>query len=344
MIVSPTIIEQGKFTSDGNAKILNLRQDVDWIEVINYDNLTGNGNAATKGFRFYWQRGMADGTGMKEYKTSGAGTVLTAQLAAPYGFYLIDSSSNPLGALNEVGGSEQITAISTAAIPVANNDGTNGLIAGDVVRIIACTGAPQLNGFDFTVGYNTLTSGTFSLDYMSQLAVAGTTAAWAKVNYQAAYYPRRRFITAISNASSAVVTTSVEHGYVRGQKVRFSNPDSTYYGMREIDGLEGTITAITTEAVDGSNTFTVDIDSSAFSAFAFPVAANVPFTPAVVVPLGEDVAYARANTLNEFADAVYNTQYLGIKLGAGTNAGAGPAGASGDVMYWRAGKSWAVNN
>jgi hypothetical protein len=342
MVSSPTIIAGGKFTSDGLAKVLNLRQDVDMLIVENYNNFSGNGDAATKGFMFKWQRGMTDGTGLKYYKTNGGATVEIAQLAAPYGFYLVDSSSDPLGVVQAVGGANGITAVSNAAIPVATNDGANGLIAGDVVRIMSCTGAPQLNGLDFTVGNSTLSGTTFSLDYMSQLAVAGTTAAWAKVNYQDMYYPRNRFITKVTKASSAVVTLSVTHGYTRGQKVIFSVPSA--YGMSELDGLVGTITAVTTQAADGTNTVTVDIDSSAFTAFAFPAAAAVPFSPAVMSPYGENTAYARANSLDDTADAVYNSGYIGIKLGVGTNAGAGAAGASGDVMYWTAYKFFSVDN
>ena len=31
-----TILQQGSFTSDGTAKTLDIRSDVDWMQVLNY--------------------------------------------------------------------------------------------------------------------------------------------------------------------------------------------------------------------------------------------------------------------------------------------------------------------
>lgn len=60
---------------------------------------------------------------------------------------------------------------------------------------------------------------------------------------------------------------TVGHGMIVGQKVKLSVPAE--YGMAEINGLEGNVTAINTT----NNTITLDIDSSSFSAFAFPATA-----------------------------------------------------------------------
>jgi hypothetical protein len=125
---------------------------------------------------------------------------------------------------------------------------------------------------------------------------------------------------------------SVTHGFTVGQAVRIKVPAA--YGMTEIDNLIGNITAIST----ANNTITVDIDSSTFTAFAFPATADVPFTPALVVPVGMDATGSTANSLD---DATDNVSFLGIELGAGID---GPAGSSSDVIYWRAGKSFSVSN
>lgn len=333
-----TIIQQGRFTSAGTAKTIQLRSDLDWMEVWNTTVAAANQTTAI-GVKYKWLRGFPAGAQWEMLKSNAANAANLDQYLTTGGFTLIDSSNQAPGALNAT-----ITAISTAAIPVVSNSGTNGLNAGDVVRIINTAGAQQLGGFDFTVGYNTLTSGTFSLDYMSQLGGAGTTGSWRKINFDPIYYPRRRFITKITKATSAVVTLSVTHGYFVGQKVRFIVPSA--YGMVEMNQLQGTITAVNITTTSG-NTITVDIDSSSFTTFAFPATAAVPFTAAEVVPIGEDTGYALSNTQtsanaqNILSDATENQGFIGIQLAAGANS---PAGQTNDVIYWIAGKSFSVDN
>ena len=307
-----TIIQQGRFTSTGETVELQIRSDVDWMEVYNRTQWATT-NTPGRGVKFYWQRGLDAGEAFGFAKDAAADT-LEGQFIASNGFTLLDTSGSPLDTLNAT-----ITAISTAAIPVATNSGINGLSAGDVVRIIDVTDAQQLGGFDFTVGNNTLTLTTFSLDYMSLLAGAGVAGSWRRIRFQPQFYPRHRFATVITQASNAVVTMSVTHGFTAGQAVRFRVPAA--YGMTEIDGLIGNITAVST----ANNTITVDIDSSTFTA-------------ALVVPVGQTANGTFANTLD---DATDNQSFIGMELGAGIN---GPAGSTDDVIYWRAGKSFSVTN
>ncbi len=125
----------------------------------------------------------------------------------------------------------------------------------------------------------------------------------------------------------------MDHGYTVGQEVRFSTDDLN--GMTEINGLSGTVTA-----VGSTSTFTVNIDSSAFTTFTFPVTANPgAYTPAQVVPFGEDTAQALSSSTNILGDATVNTGYIGVKLAYGAAA---PAGVNNDVIYWVAGKSFNV--
>lgn len=319
-----TIIQQGRFTSDGTAQELQIRSDVDWMYVYN-ETQWATTQTPGRGVKFYWQRGMTSGYAFEYTKADGADTLQAEQVTSG-GFTLLDTSASPVDSLNAT-----ITAVSNAAIPVASNSGTNGLSAGDVVRIINVTGAQQLGGYDFTVGNNTLSSGTFSLDYMAQI-VAGTTGSWRKIKWDPIFYPRHRSITGITQASQAVITLSVTHGYTAGQAVRLIVPSA--FGMVEMDGLKGNITAVST----ANNTITVDIDSSAFTAFSFPLTAAVPFSQALVVPIGETANGTYANNLD---DRTQNLAFIGMELGAGID---GPAGSSSDVIYWVAGKSFSVSN
>lgn len=323
-----TIIQQGSFTADGNTKLLNIRSDLDWMNVYNYTQAATQ-QGTGRGVQFYWQRGMASDTGL-EYKKTNSTDAMNLVALASGGFTLVNTSAQVIGPLTAT-----VTAISSASIPVVSNSGTNGLVAGDVVEIVNVAGALQFGGMQFTVGYNTLSSGTFSLDYAPQI-VAGTTGSWRKISYPPAYYPRRRFVTKITQATQAVVTLSVTHGYTVGQLVRFVVPSA--YGMVEMDGLQGEITAINTTTTSG-NTVTVNIDSSGFTAFALPLTAAYPFTQAQMVPIGEgtDASIASPNLLD---DATVNNSFLGMRLAAGAQS---PAGSSSDVIYWTAGKSFSVS-
>lgn len=325
-----TIIQQGDFVGTGSAVRINLRSDVDWMMVYNL-TIGAASQTTAVGVKHYWQRGFASGAKWTTFKSNAANAANLEQYITSNGFTLLDTSVQAPGVLNAT-----ITAISNASIPVVSNSGTNGLSAGDVVRLFNVASAQQVGGIDFTVGYNTLTSGTFSLDYMSQI-VAGTTGSWRKIPFNPIFYPRRRFITKISQAAQAVVTLSVTHGYTVGQEIRFVVPAA--YGMVEIDGLLGTIVAIDTTTTSG-NTVTVDIDTTAFTAFAFPLSAAVPFSPAEVVPVGEDTATALSFGEDILGDSTENVSLIGMSLAGGAN---NPGGAASDVVFWVAGKSFNVD-
>lgn len=322
-----TVIQQGRFTSDGTAKTLTVRSDIDWMEVINYTVADDDTQTTAVGVAYFWQRGMAADTGI-EYKKSNAANAaqLTTALASG-GFTLEDTSDNPVQA------AVAVTSTTNATQPVVATGDTSGLVAGDIVRLVNITSAANLGGIDFQID-NISASTSFRIaNALANAPGAGTTGFYRKIANQANYVPRRRFIANVTQASSAVVTTTVDHGYTVGEKVRFvvSSP----YDMTELDGLNGTITATTT------STITVDIDTSSFTAFAFPVNGDVPFTPAQVIPFGENVAEARDSGVDELADSTDNVALIGMVLAAGTDS---PAGSTSDVIYWRAGKSFSVNN
>lgn len=319
-----TIIQQGSFTSDGRAKILAVRSDIDWMETINFTQMSLEPTVMTT-VKSFWRRGMAPRSSIAYSKENNENT-LSGMTFSEGGFTLLDTSDQTPGPLNS-----NITAISNASTPVVTNSGINGLSSGDIVRISNVTGAQQLGGIDFTVGNNTLSDTTFSLDFMVQIA-AGTTGSWRKIPFHPQFYPRRRTITAITQATRAVITMSVTHGFTAGQAVRLKVPSA--YGMQEMDSLIGNITDVNTT----NNTITVDIDSSAFTTFSFPLTAAVPFTFAEVIPVGETANVPFANNLD---DATNNVSIIGMELGAGIDS---PAGSNNDLIYWCAGKSFSVTN
>ena len=99
------------------------------------------------------------------------------------------------------------------------------------------------------------------------------------------------------------------------------------------------ITAVDTATGNGHNTITINANTSGFGSFLTQwESITPPYTPAQVIPIGEDTATALAQMppLSELADATYNTGYLGMVLAAGATA---PAGIAADTVFWVARKA-----
>ena len=326
MAVTDDIIT-GSFVADGNAKTLPIRCDVDYMEVINYTQMATQ-QATGRGVKFEWYRGMAADTGV-EFKKTDATDALNGVTLASGGFTLVNTSDSTVGAALTIN-----TGISAANPAVVTLASTAGLSNGDVVRVYGTTGMLQIAGMDFQI--DTLVANTsFHLPYLdsSGFAAPATAGFVRKIFYDPIYYPKRLYITKITQAASAVVTTSVDHGLTVGQRVVFNVPSQ--FGMTQINGLRGQITAVT------ASTFTVNIDTSGFTAFAFPTSASVPFTFAQVVPFGDapdTVANVNANQ-SVLTGATRNVSLLGMRLAAGAQS---PAGSNGDVIYWKALKATQV--
>lgn len=319
-----TIIQQGRFTSDGATRLLSVRADVDWMCVYNYTNAGATGDDSVK---FYWQRGMADLAGVRYFK-SGGGNNLNLSTLTTTGFTRIDTSNNPLSAAIAV------TAATDATQPVVSTGDTSDLVNGDVVLLSSFTGQENLAGIEFQVD-NVVGNTSFRIAnaIATTPGAAATAGNWRKVRWNPLYYPRRRFVANITAADPAVITCTADHGLTVGQKVRLVVPAA--YAMVEMDSLQATVTAVT------ASTLTLDIDSSGFTAFQFPLPAVVPFSPALVVPIGEDSAQAISSSVDILADATENQGVIAMSLPGGADA---PGGANADVMYWVAGRSFDVSN
>ena len=129
------------------------------------------------------------------------------------------------------------------------------------------------------------------------------------------------------------------------------------------------MTATVVTVVDDYN-FTINIDTTAFTTFTWPTIAQQPSSYPEVNPVGEDSASALMSiqpqtpiyqgqqiyntNVGVLSDSTVNTGFLGMILGNGGNGNAlgtpiiGPSGAiswsagnaaTGDVVYWVAGKS-----
>lgn len=324
-------LQQGKFTSTGQAKDISIRSDVDWMWVYNYTQATTQ-QSTGRGVKFYWQRGMASDAGIEYKKADSSVDTLEMVTVSSGGFTLLDTSIQQPA--EEIDGS----TVTKAAPPVCTVASTASLTTGDTVRFYGSDTMAQINGLPFTI--TVLNGTTFNLAYINTNTANFTAATDFKIRRlpnQPQFYPRLRYITNISKATQAIITMSVTHQFTAGQKVRLHC--SPVFGMSQIDGLQATIVAVGAADADGfTNTITVDIDTSSFTTFAWPAATEAPLTWASVVPIGEAATAPYQNNLD---DATRNTSFIGLRLAGGAQS---PAGSSGDVIYYVAGKSLIVNN
>lgn len=340
----------GSFKSTGNSQFISLPSGFDLIRVANKSQMAaaGAGQAVEAWFDLATD---INGRGFQVTKTAATNASAWSQIAVNAGFFIIDTS------INNPGPSVALTGITNGNPPVVNTGSTAGLIPGSsIVRIFSTVGAQQLGGLDFTVG-TVVANTSFTLAYMAQIANANPGAGTYRIiPYDPYFYPTIRYITKIVpgpnanvplSANVTVITLSVTHGYKIGQKVRLDIPTVTpvAFGMTELDGQEVTIVNIGDQDADGvTNTITVDVNSTGFTAFAFPLTAGPSFTPAQVVPIGEQTSQAEFNTFfpansgqDIYSDATLNIAQQGLLLMAGANS---PAGQSGDVISWTAWKSF----
>ncbi len=340
---------QGSFTSTGATKILQIRSDLDWMWVYNL-TIGAASQTTAVAVKFYWQRGFPAGSMWAMYKSNAAAAANLDQYITTGGFTLVNNTINVPGA------SVALTSITNATPPVVATGSTAGLSNGDTVRIFNTVGAQQLGGLDFTIGA-IVANTSFTLAFMRAI-VAATTGTYRRIPYDPYFYPPTRMITKINRADSstgaysasgtqAIITLSVTHAFTVGQSVRFVIPTVTAlaFGMTELNGVQATIVAINKADIDSvTNTITVNVDVTGFTAFAFPLTADPFSTPPQVVPVGEQMAVAvypnptlYPNGVNQIGDSEVNQGYIGIALQGGAGF---PGGASEDVMYWVAGKSF----
>lgn len=372
-----TILGQGTFVVP--ATIVNqyipLPSGVDWMRVINYTQQGTIGGVAAFGNEFYWQRGMAAGTGSVKFYGDGT-QILSGDTLQSGGFTLYDPSGQTQGALSLLSAPVVTTAITNAVRPVVSTASTAGLSVGSIVRLSTMSGDTQtaaaVSGPDFVVGAVTANVSfellTASNPLANTVGIVTGTGHYRIVNFSPLFYPRNRTIVNITQAVNAQVSTSIPHGLTVGQEIRFNIP--SVCGMVQLNpnplnnNYPSYMSAnpIILSVVDDYN-FTVNVNSIAYTAFTFPTQAQQPSSYPQVVPFGEDTNTALLSTASQtptiggiqiyntntgiLADSVVNTGFLGMILGTGSPLGniladpiTGPAGSvSGDVMYWVAGKS-----
>ena len=322
-----TTTSQGSFVSTGASQFIAFPSGVDWIRTI---NLTQMGAAANPGVvvEAYWQRPMVNGSAVFYINNNGT-AVLNGVYDVTGGFYYYDTTQPPLNA------PVAITAGTNVVQPVFSTGNTTGLFTGSIVRVTNLATAPNLNGYDFSI--DTVVAST-SFRVKNPLANApGAVSGAGKYTLLSSFapslipfpywYPSLRRIVNITQENHAVITTSVDSTYVAGQSIRLDIPPQ--FGMIQANGLLVNVISVT-----GGN-ITVNLDTTGFSPFVFPLVAAYPFTPAQTIPVGEETdQFSNPNLLD---DATINTGASGLVLFGGAG---GPAGQEADVITWIGGKTF----
>lgn len=306
------LIAQGSFVSDGISETIPLRASPTYFTVFNQTKF-GSAAASTEIIKGEWWDGMSDAQILAHNKTSGAATVQIPAMLTTNGITVVDTSVSTLGP------SLALTVISAATPAVVTLASTAGLTNGDTVKVLDPTGMLQIGGIDFTIG-SIVANTSLELSYLPATGFAAPASAGSirRVSQDAQYAPRVRTITSISQAAQAVITFSETHGYGVGEIVRFHV--SSDFGMIEMEGLSGVVRSVDTAA----NTVTVSINSTAFTAFAYPTsviaAGGISYPHAA--PFGDEG--------NVFSGATVNQSAIEMQLGSSS------VGATSDVIQWRA--------
>lgn len=321
-----TLLVQDTFTSTGVAKIVNLPGSADYFVTFNHTQAATQ-QATGRGFKFEWYKGQTAADNATEWKKTNSTDAVNMVLATSGGFTYVTTSP-----VVEAVNSNAITAITAASPAVVSQ--TNTYIEGDILQLYGTTGMLQIAGMNFQI--SSVSGSGYTLTGLRAAGLtAGTAGYTRRISKYLAVDPQFLYVTEITKASNAVVRCSVDPSqyYVAGMKVHFSVPAS--FGMTEINGLTGTILSTSS----ANYTITLDIDSTNFTTFAFPLTTASPTAAlfATVAPAGAKTYVDSSGT-----QLGYNFQYQPFRTGqfvpymylaAGAQS---PAGSNGDVITWQA--------
>lgn len=295
-------IIRGTFTSTGVNKPLYLPMKPDMIEIWNktkWATTTNHVGVSAVGF--------AEDAAGTAYITESNGTAWLGKTITSNGFTFFSAGSPTFGATQAMA-STFVTQAAAANVTVTGH----GYQTGDVVWVYGTTGMLQIAGIPYVV--TRIDANNFTIPVNSSGFAAAATAGFVKqLFYADLYIPELCYITAITKASSAVITTSINHNFVVGQEVGFTVPSA--WGMTQIDSetylkssngipQQAYVTAVT------ANTITVNVDSTGFTTFAYPTSATagLGLTFPQVYALGDQNTGYSLNSSGQ-------VPYLGVKNG-----------------------------
>ena len=329
-----TLVTQGTFTQGAVAedKIIPLPSSTDYFVT---KNLTQIGAGVTPGVvvKGEWYGGglTPNNDGIRYKNANGSNALIMDKFStatASPGFTYVQFEPKPEAAVT----GSAITAANPAVVSMVNT-----YSEGDTVYLYGTTGMLQISGIPFTI--SNVTGADFELEGLdaSGFAAPATAVIARRVPKKRPVEPRSLFITDISQSVQGVVTVSEKHNYVVGQKVEFSIPGS--FGMVQLNNYYLPRNAPPVIVAVTDYTFTIDVNTSNFTSFAFPVSSGSPTTQlfARVASAGQS---AQLNPITgiqtgyNFQQVPYHTgifvPYMYLPAGAQS-----PGGGAGDTILWQ---------
>lgn len=330
-----TIVSQGTFTQPATAvgQTVPLPSGADYFVSTNLTQMatTANPGVCVRG---EWYGGGLFGVndGLRWTKTNSSSAINITKFStatASNGFTYVSVPPQPEAAVTG-------TAITNASPAVVTMNNTYS--EGDVVQLYATTGMLQIAGMAFTI--SSVSGSGFTLLGLdaSGFAAPATNVVARRIGKLMPVEPRFLYVTKISQAAQGVVTVSEKHQYVVGQKVEFSIPGS--FGMVQLNNyyLPQNAPPVITAVTD--YTFTINVNTTGFSAFAFPASTASPTAQlfATVASAGQSTQY---NPITNVQTG-YNFQYVPFHSGnfipymylpSGAQS---PGGQANDVIVWQA--------
>jgi hypothetical protein len=332
-----TIITGGSFTSTGAGVKVPLPSSADYFVTTNVTQLP-LAPATGVVIRAEWYGpkfglgATAANDGIRWKKTNSTNALLIDTFAtstASNGFTYVTSAP-----VVEAQSASAITAVTAASPAVVSQ--TNTYSDGDILQFYDTTGMLQIAGMNFQISTTSGSGYTLIGLRAAGFASAATAGFTRRISKFAAVEPQFLYVTEITKATQAVVRTSVDptQYYAVGMKLHFSVPYS--FGMTQMNQLTGKIIAMSA----ANYTMTVDIDSSAFTTFAFPTSASSPTAQlfATVAPAGASTQFDPVTLVQ----TGYNFQYQPFRTGEFvpymflSGGDQSPAGAAAAQINWRA--------
>ena len=335
-----TLVTQGTFTQPATAvnQIIPLPSGADYFKTWNYSKATTHNS--TGAFMGEWFGGgiTAVNDGVRWGK-AGSNTVLTdsfqnASSNPSAGFTYVNTFPAPQAALT---GTTIDKATSIASV-------TNTYSNGDQVIIYNAVGMQQISGMTFTI--SSVSGSAFTLSGLNATGFATSATSFlvrrvaqSPNGITTPVAPSYLYVTAVTQASSAQVTTSQQHGLVQGQKIEFTIPGS--FGMVQLNNYNQPQSkpVIVASVVDTYN-FTINVNTTNYTAFAFPASTGSPTTQlfATVAPAGQAATFnpiTNVTTGYNFTTVPFRTSifvpYMIVPSGQYS-----PGGEANNVIVWQA--------
>lgn len=300
-------------------------------------SITGWGEASqAQSIEWWWERSMAQYTAKGIQQSSdGTNPALTSKSLTTLGISHYDTSNPPTFA------GLATTLINKTTFVVTMAD-TGTISVGDYVRLTGTTGELQIAGYVFQVTAVTVNT-SITLGYMasSGMTFAADASAGTVTKFiPGRFYPRWKYIANITKAAQAVVSFTAKNDFTPGEIVSFRV--SSDFGMDEINFKTARVLSVTNSSTVSS--ITIDLDTSGFTTFAFPLSASVKTTsPAVCVPSSSGVVpFSGSATIpqeppgTDLMDAFDNRNKRLIVFGSGLFNVASFTPTVGDTWMWQA--------